>query len=340
MNSRRAGFVRGAVCATGLWLAGVTCLPAPAHCSDVTSQRVRCIAKRGLNVRSGPSTDAPKIGSLRLDEEVDALTRSPDGEWLQVVVGPGKRTGWIAAKYVEPVGANIPQRLSQFGAKLKDAKSHAWAWVLSAVSRAGRILATSAPWLFTVVVITLVVSGIVRLRRSAVVRPYHSQQSIRRPVPTPPLDATPEFQTLVVPPRPATPLRRRATPRRRPAPRPTSSPTSTPGARSGDHPEVGWILSDDSSRIPVGRDSQAVGADDWKWMWMLQTAAEVGSTPEQTEGHIAAALGREQNFKKCQKCQEAAGQRTDGTVVTVQLVEGRPICSLCAAEEEKPPQEA
>ncbi len=62
-----------------------------------------------INVRSGPSTDFPKVGVLVAGQTVPALGRSPGGDWIQIVY-PGVPGGvaWVYAFLVSLPSGNLP----------------------------------------------------------------------------------------------------------------------------------------------------------------------------------------------------------------------------------------
>ncbi len=57
------------------------------------------VVARGLNVRSGPSTDYPKLGHLKAGQEVEVVGRDPASGWLQIVYPEAASgTAWISGK--------------------------------------------------------------------------------------------------------------------------------------------------------------------------------------------------------------------------------------------------
>ena len=59
-----------------------------------------------INVRSGPSTDYPKVGVLIAGQEIPALGRSIGGDWIQIAY-PGVAGGvaWVYSPLVTLVGS-------------------------------------------------------------------------------------------------------------------------------------------------------------------------------------------------------------------------------------------
>jgi uncharacterized protein YraI len=62
-----------------------------------------------INVRSGPSTDYPKIGVLVAGEQAVALGRTPGGDWIQIVY-PGVPEGvaWVYSGLVTVGYGDLP----------------------------------------------------------------------------------------------------------------------------------------------------------------------------------------------------------------------------------------
>lgn len=62
-----------------------------------------------LNVRSGPSTNYPRVGVLIAGQQVPAMGRTPGGLWIQVVY-PGVPEGvaWVYSGYVTIAAGNLP----------------------------------------------------------------------------------------------------------------------------------------------------------------------------------------------------------------------------------------
>ncbi len=57
-----------------------------------------------LNLRSGPGTGQPVVGSLAKGDQVDLISRSADGAWVQVKKADGAQ-GWAAAAYLSAGGS-------------------------------------------------------------------------------------------------------------------------------------------------------------------------------------------------------------------------------------------
>jgi len=84
-----------------------TATPVPQPKAVVTSE--------ALNLRAGPGTVYPKVGSLRKGDKLDVTARNPAGDWLKVVASNGTK-GWVFAQAVKlnvslsviPVSVKIP----------------------------------------------------------------------------------------------------------------------------------------------------------------------------------------------------------------------------------------
>lgn len=59
------------------------------------------VARSNLNVRSGPSTGARKVGSLYAGQTFQSLGASRDGQWVMVGQN-GNHVGYVAKAYVYP----------------------------------------------------------------------------------------------------------------------------------------------------------------------------------------------------------------------------------------------
>ena len=70
-----------------------TALPAP-----------RVVAKAQANLRQGPGTGYPVVGSMAGGEQADVLARNADGTWWQVALASGTE-GWVNASLVTANGA-------------------------------------------------------------------------------------------------------------------------------------------------------------------------------------------------------------------------------------------
>lgn len=56
-----------------------------------------------LNIRRGPSIDAPRIDTIFLNEPVAILSRDSGGEWWYICCGSGSgREGWVSAEFITP----------------------------------------------------------------------------------------------------------------------------------------------------------------------------------------------------------------------------------------------
>jgi uncharacterized protein YraI len=59
-----------------------------------------------VNVRSGPGTNYNVLGLLRAGQAVEAVGRSPEGAWWQIVFPPNTGAlGWVVGTYVQPNAA-------------------------------------------------------------------------------------------------------------------------------------------------------------------------------------------------------------------------------------------
>lgn len=61
------------------------------------------VAARGLNLRRGAGTDQPVTVTLEQRTLVVPGSRSGDGAWVSVGVPELKLSGWVAARYLEPI---------------------------------------------------------------------------------------------------------------------------------------------------------------------------------------------------------------------------------------------
>lgn len=75
--------------------------PVPATPADTTPGAV--VIADVLNVRSGPGTAYPVIGSVRSSQKLTLTGKSEDGKWWQIVLN-GK-PGWVAGQWVTTAGA-------------------------------------------------------------------------------------------------------------------------------------------------------------------------------------------------------------------------------------------
>ncbi len=58
------------------------------------------VADIGLNVRSGPSATAERIGGVNVNESVSALARNEAGDWVKIRFAAEPQEGWVAAEFV------------------------------------------------------------------------------------------------------------------------------------------------------------------------------------------------------------------------------------------------
>lgn len=84
-------------------LDGPAAAPAPisAPISAPPPAGIRRIAGSRVNMRAGPGTTYAVLTSLARGDEVEILG-DPGGGWLKLRALPAGRTGWIAARLVEP----------------------------------------------------------------------------------------------------------------------------------------------------------------------------------------------------------------------------------------------
>lgn len=75
-----------------------------------TGQPVAVQPGNGLvNLRSGPGTDYPVVGQVAEGEQVDAMGKSSDGNWLMVESsGTPGGVAWVSAGLVAPVDVDVP----------------------------------------------------------------------------------------------------------------------------------------------------------------------------------------------------------------------------------------
>ncbi len=87
------------------WLANwlVTPVAAAAQAKQVTTQNT------GVNIRSGPSTTFPSIGSIQPGAIYPLLKKS--GEWVQIQL-PNQQTGWVAGWLVTETSGSTPNSSS------------------------------------------------------------------------------------------------------------------------------------------------------------------------------------------------------------------------------------
>lgn len=94
------------------------------------------VANQNVNVRSGPATSFPPIGSLPPGAQVEVIGRSGDAGWIQVRLADG-REGWVSASLLQ---INVPQGSSYVPHQRRDAII-----VVMADSDIGSLLRQEAP---------------------------------------------------------------------------------------------------------------------------------------------------------------------------------------------------
>jgi len=77
-----------------------TATPSPAP-TGATGTPARITLDQGLNIRSGPSRDAERVGGVDYNQRVILLEESPDKEWQKVRVEGTNVEGWIKAGHTE-----------------------------------------------------------------------------------------------------------------------------------------------------------------------------------------------------------------------------------------------
>lgn len=91
-----------------------TATPEPRTATPTTQPQV-LVKAGGVNMRSGPGTDYPRLGSLEGGQEFDIVASNAAGDWWQICCLAGDR-GWVFGELVEasgpiasvPIAANIP----------------------------------------------------------------------------------------------------------------------------------------------------------------------------------------------------------------------------------------
>jgi uncharacterized protein YgiM (DUF1202 family) len=71
--------------------------------TNVESMTFDVEASGNINVRSGPSTDDERVGTLSTGDTVTAVGRNADASWLQITLD-GDSTGWVSAELVNTDG--------------------------------------------------------------------------------------------------------------------------------------------------------------------------------------------------------------------------------------------
>jgi hypothetical protein len=69
--------------------------------------RLYFVNTSSLALREGPTTAAPQIGTLQLNDEVELLDTSSG--WGRVVDVRRDLTGWASMRYLQPLPANRPR---------------------------------------------------------------------------------------------------------------------------------------------------------------------------------------------------------------------------------------
>ena len=77
----------------------------------------QAVASRNMNVRGGPGTDYPAIGSATAGDSFDITGKAPDGSWYEVCCFGDEEKGWLSASLVTvegdaaaiEVAADIPE---------------------------------------------------------------------------------------------------------------------------------------------------------------------------------------------------------------------------------------
>jgi Bacterial SH3 domain len=81
------------------------------------------VAVATLNMREGPGTEFPVVGSVSRATTLTVLSRNVDGTWWYVCCVPGTATaGWASAELLEPVGfdrAQMNDLLAVYGTELE-----------------------------------------------------------------------------------------------------------------------------------------------------------------------------------------------------------------------------
>lgn len=75
--------------------------PDPASASS--TNRVRVTWEQGLSIRTEPSLEAERIGSIDYNQEAIVLEKSQDQKWERIRLEDGELEGWVKAGNTEPV---------------------------------------------------------------------------------------------------------------------------------------------------------------------------------------------------------------------------------------------
>jgi hypothetical protein len=87
-------------------LAGVASPPPAATATAPAGQGLLVATSRAFpNVRRGPSLEAPIVGQLRPQQQVQVVGRSADGQWLQILnPANAQERLWVSADMLEVTG--------------------------------------------------------------------------------------------------------------------------------------------------------------------------------------------------------------------------------------------
>lgn len=79
----------------------------PATATPTTPPEVTAVvtAERGLNLRAGPGTAYPRLGTVSQGAVVVLDARDPTGAWVRARVPPDDAQGWLAADYLDIQGS-------------------------------------------------------------------------------------------------------------------------------------------------------------------------------------------------------------------------------------------
>lgn len=210
------------------------------------------IVQEVANLRSGPSTDYPLIGSAALGQELDIIGRTADGQWWLICCSNGQQA-WIFGELGRATREDVAIVVSALPPQLPESASTPVA--ADAPTKDSTSTPTSLP-VNTAVSNTpaLPVSG----ANSAPARP---------PTPAPPPTSTPvpPPTNTPVPPPTDTPV---PPPTDTPVPPPTDTPPPTPDSRGMD--VTGWCQR-------LGYASAVVaGTDVYSWQCQASDGSQVG----------------------------------------------------------------
>ncbi len=74
--------------------------PEPTHTPTALPRPLAEVIAPRINLRGGPGTNYPVVGKAARGERLTVLTRTEDGEWLEVELEGGERV-WVAASLVQ-----------------------------------------------------------------------------------------------------------------------------------------------------------------------------------------------------------------------------------------------